>query len=161
MRLRTFTHRHAESILGANLKLKREIERTLADLDLELPLPPFTDRNRPHQVIQRAFQHVSWRTEWLVSKRTARRHYFDLFKDRVAIEIEFSNRELLYRDYIRFLLAESEDTLDVGIILIPDGPRHHQMTSQRNGFPDLEDIAEDLNLLRNTILVPIWVIAIS
>jgi len=161
MRLRTFAHRHAESILGANLKLKKEIEGTLAELDLELPLPPFTDRNRPHQLIQRAFQRHDWRTEWLVSRRTARRHYFDLYKERVAIEIEFSNRELLYRDYIRFLLAESEDTLDVGIILIPDGPSHNPTPSSRIGFPDLEDVADDLNLLRNTILVPIWVIAIS
>jgi len=160
MRLRTFAHRHAESILGANLRLKKEIEHTLARLDLRLPLPPFTDRNRPHQLIQHAFQRLDWRKEWLVSRRTSRRHYFDLYKDRVAIEIEFSNHELLYRDYIRFLLAESEETLDVGIILIPDGPSHPEAPS-RNGFPQLEAIADDLNLLRNTILVPIWVIAIS
>ncbi len=156
MRLRTFSHRHAESILGANLRLKREIERTLVNLQLD-PRPPFADRNRPHQLIQLAFQRLDWRTEWLVSRHTSRRHFFDLYKDRVAIEIEFSHRDLLYRDYIRFLLAESEDTLDVGILLIPDG----HAGESRNGFPELEDIADDLNLLRNTILVPIWVIAIS
>ena len=63
----------------------------------------------------------------LVSPRTTKRHYFDLYKDRVAIEIELSNRELLYRDYIRFLLAEADDRLDVGIIVLLDAVQHRKV----------------------------------
>jgi len=161
MHLRTFEHRHAESILAANHRLKKEIERTLTDLDLDFTSTGFADRNRPHQLTQHAFLRHGWRTEWLVSKRTSHRQYFDLYKDRVAIEIEFSNRELLYRDYIRFLLAESEGSLDVGIIIVPDPGRRAAQPQPRNGRPHLEDITDDLNSLRNTILVPIWVIALS
>ena len=161
MYLRTFEHRHAASILAANHRLKKEVERTLANLDLDLSGHGVADPNRPHQIIQPAFLRHGWRTEWLVSQRTSRRHYFDLFKDRVAIEIELSNRELLYRDYIRFLLAESEGNLDVGIILVPDDSRLRLPASVRNGRPHLEDISDDLNSLRNTVLVPIWVIALS
>ena len=160
MYLRTFEHRHAESILAANHRLKKEVERTLTSLQIDLNATSFQDHNRPHQLIQRAFLRHGWRNEWLVSKRTSRRHYFDLYKDRVAIEIELSNRELLYRDYIRFLLAETEGNLDVGIILVPDDARHLPKPPARNGAPHLEDIADDLNSLRNTVLVPIWVIAI-
>jgi len=161
MYLRTYEHRHAESILASNYRLKKEIERTLTNLDLDLAGSGFADRKRPHQLTQHAFLRYGWRAEWLVSKRSSYRHYFDLYKDRVAIEIEYSNRELLYRDYMRFQLAESEGTLDVGIIIVPDLNRHVLQHPARNGRPRLEEIGDDLNSLRNTILVPIWVIALS
>ena len=37
LHLRTFEYRHAESILNANHRLKKEIERVLTRLELELP----------------------------------------------------------------------------------------------------------------------------
>ena len=99
MHYRSFEYRHAVSILNSNLRLKREIERILTRLDLDLPRAYATHASsRPHQQIQRAFTRYGWQAEALVSQRTAKRHHFDLLKDRVAIEIEISNRELLYRD---------------------------------------------------------------
>jgi hypothetical protein len=163
MRIRTFEYRHAESILNANHRLKKEILRTLGDLALDLPRrASHADAARPHQQIQRAFVRNGWESEVLVSPRTSKRHYFDLYKERVAIEIELSNRSLLYRDYIHFYLAEADGRLDVGVILVLDEEaRYVHPCGGRNGVPRLEDAADDLNLLRGAIHVPIWVVALS
>jgi len=166
LHLRTFEYRHAESILNANHRLKKEIERVLTRLELELP-PGYGPRNRrdasrPHRQIQQAFVRQGWKPEVLVSPRPTKRHYFDLYKDRVAVEIELSNRELLYRDYIRFLLSEADDRLDVGvIILLDEDARYTHPVGMRNGVPRLEDVANDLASLRSIVGVPIWVVALS
>ena len=166
MHLRTFEYRHAESILNANHRLKKEIEHILTRLELEL-LPGYGPRSpgeasRPHRQIQQAFVRKGWKSEVLVSPRTTKRHYFDLYKDRVAVEIELSNRELLYRDYIRFLLAEADDRVDVGVIVLLDqDARFTHPVGMRNGLPRLEDVANDLAALRSIIGVPIWVVALS
>lgn len=166
MHLRRYEYRHAESILNANHRLRKEIERILTRLELELP-PSYgprspRDASRPHRQIQQAFVSHGWKAEVLVSPRTGKRHYFDLYKDRVAIEIEISNRELLYRDYIRFLLAEADDRLDVGVILVLDeDARYAHPCGTRNGLPRLEDVADDLKSLHGIIGVPIWVVALS
>ncbi len=97
-----------------------------------------------------------------MSPRTSTRHYFDLLKDRVAIEIELSCRERLYRDYFRFALAEKEGRIDVGIILVfNEGMREVHPAGLRNGLLRLEDADDDLTNLRDAIGVPIWVLALS
>lgn len=163
MHCRGFEHRHAVSILNANYRLKREIEEILEKLCLSVPRrlgPP--NPWRPHQEIQKAFHRHGWKREALVSPRTSTRHYFDLLKDRVAIEIEVSCRERLYRDYYRFALAEKEGRIDVGIILLlAEEMREVHPIGLRNGLPRLEDAADDLTSLRDSIGVPIWVIALS
>ena len=162
MRLRTFEYRHAESVLGANLRLRKEIERILDNLELDPGSHTNGDANRPHQQIQRAFLRHGWRAESLVSARTAHRQYFDLYKDRVAIEIELTNREMLYRDYLRFQVAETEGTLDVGVIIVFDrDPRYSSTETAHNSHPHLEDVVDDLKALRGLVAVPIWVLAIS
>lgn len=163
MHLRTYEYRHAESILNANYRLKKQIERILTNLELRLPRPYAPpDAAQPHRQIQRAFQRHGWEPEALVSARTRKRHHFDLYKDRVAIEIELSNRELLYRDYIRFVLAEADGRIDVGVVLLLDEEaRYVHPAGLRNGIPRLEDVAGDLASLRSVIGVPIWVVALS
>lgn len=163
MHYRTYEYRHAETILNANYRLKKEIERILAKLELHAPrLNAPRDASAPHRQIQHAFRRHGWQTETLVSRRTTKRHYFDLYKDRVAIEIEISNRALLYRDYIRFLLAEADGVLDVGVILVLDeDARYLHPCGLRNGLPRLEDIVDDLTSLRAVIGVPIWVVALG
>jgi hypothetical protein len=80
----------------------------------------------------------------------------------VAIEIEISNRELLYRDYLRFLLAEAENRIDVGIILLLDyEARYIHPCGMRNGLPRLQDVEDDLRALRSNIGVPIWVVSLG
>lgn len=162
MQLRTHDYRHAEIILNANFKLKKQIERVLGDLQLQIPRGRDVQCCPPHRQVQRAFVRRGWKGEVLVSPRTSRRHYFDLLKERVAMEIEFSNRELLYRDYMRFLIAQGEGRIDLGVIVMLDAEAcYAHPWGGRNGLPRLDDAVDDLSALSHHITVPIWLIALS
>jgi hypothetical protein len=163
MHLRTFAHRHAELILNANHRMKKEIESVLEQLELHSPAGPASRQaDSPHRQIQRAFLRRHWQTEALVSRRSAKRHYFDAFKERIALEIELSSRERLYRDYLRFQMAEMDGHIDVGVIvLLGHDVRYVHPCGARNGIPRLEDVADDLRALHAAITVPIWVVALE
>ncbi|HEX9759693.1 MAG TPA: BglII/BstYI family type II restriction endonuclease [Candidatus Acidoferrales bacterium] len=162
MQLRTHDYRHAEIILNSSFRLKKQIERVLGDLQLQIPRGRAAECCPPHRQVQRAFVRRGWKGEVLVSPRTSRRHYFDLLKERVAIEIEFSNRELLYRDYMRFLMAQGDGRIDVGVIVMLDADACYvHPWGGRNGLPRLDDAVDDLTALAAHITVPIWLIALS
>lgn len=162
MHLRTFDYRHAEILLNANHKLKKEVENVLGGLHLQIPRGRDAQVCGPHRQVQRAFVRRGWKGEALVSPHTLRRHYFDLLKQRVAIEIEFSNRELLYRDYMRFLMAQGEGRIDVGVIVMLDAEAcYAHPWGGRNGLPRLDDAVDDLTALAHHITVPIWLVALS
>ena len=162
MHLRTFDYRHAELILERKCNLRSEIECILSGLQLDTcyyirrgqPVPP-------HRQIQRAFAAHGWFTEAASSPLTGARTRFDLSKDGVAIEIETSSREYLYRDYFRFLLAESQGILRVGvIILLDESLRAAEPLAFRTESPRLTDVMYDLRCLNHWISVPIWAIAL-
>jgi hypothetical protein len=163
MHLRTYEHRHAELILNANHRIKKEIESVLERLVLRLPAPySRRDAKSPHRQIQRAFLRRHWQGEVLVSPRSAKRHYFDAYKDHVAVEIELSSRDRLYRDYLRFLMAEMDGRIDVGVIVVLDhDARYLHPAGAKNGIPRLEDVVDDLSALHSAITVPIWVVALG
>jgi len=162
MHFRSYNYRHAESILNANYRLKKEIEQVLSELELEPPRRvPRNGAVPVHRQIQQAFQQRGWEAEVLASRRMRKRHFFDLYKDRVAIEIELSNRELLYRDYLRFLLAEAEGRIDVGMILLADYPDAAFPAGGLRTLPRLEQVVDDLNCLRGVVGVPLWVVALE
>lgn len=159
--------RHAESILNTKYRIKKEIVRVLDSLELDVPRNGSrngsrTDSCGPHRQIQRAFQNQGWEAEVLVSPRTEHRQYFDLYKDRVAIEIEFSSRVRLYRDYLRFQLAEVDNRIDVGVILmLDDDVRFLHPCGLREDLPRLEDAVDDLLALHDCVAVPIWLLGLS
>jgi hypothetical protein len=162
MRLRTFDYRHAELILSRKCRLKTEIEDILYHLRLDTyyyirrrqPVPP-------HRQIQRAFAESGWFAEAAASPLTGARTRFDLSKEGVAIEIETSSREYLYRDYFRFMLAESQGILRVGIIILLDETlRAADPHAFRSISPRLDDVIYDLRCLSNWISVPIWAVAL-
>jgi len=161
MHFHTYDYRHAETILNANLRLKREIESVLTGLDLDFARPHPANGCSAHRQIQQAFLRQGWEGEALVSRRTRKRQFFDLYKERVAIEIELSNRERLYRDYLRFLLAEAEGRIDVGVILLVDYAACTFTTpGMRAPLPQLAQVEDDLRCLRAVVGVPIWVVAL-
>jgi hypothetical protein len=158
MRIRTVDHCNAEIILNANVRLKQEIVEVMQTINCAWGRPEAP----PHRYIQEAFKQRGWKSEVLVSNRTFRKHYFDLYKDRVAIEIELSSREMLYRDYFRFLLAEQEGMIDVGVIITWDPrPEMQFVEPARAGQADLQQVQDDLSWMRNWLRIPIWVIGVS
>ncbi len=107
-----------------------------------------------------AFDSRGWQKEVPVSSDEAHEQRFDLCKERVAIEIEFSRYEFLYRDYLRFLSAYNADKIDVGV-LITHGESGLARTKHPSGAPSLARVQADLAWLRPTITVPIWVIGLK
>jgi hypothetical protein len=160
---RTREFRHAESILNTKYRLKKEMMRILQGLELQVPCNGARAAALgPHRQVQQAFLRHGWEAEVLVSDRTEHRQHFDLYKDRVAIEIEFSSRERLYRDYLRFQLAEADGRIDVGVILmLDDEVRFIHPCGLRNGLPRVEDAEDDLKALRDCVAVPIWLVGLS
>lgn len=158
MELRTVDYCHAEIILNSNLRLKQEILEILQSVQYawDADTPP------PHRVLQDAFIQRGWKSEVLVSNRTFRRHFFDLYKERVAIELDFSHREMFYRDYLRFLLAEREGMIDVGVIITRDQKLEaHIVEPVSVTRADIQQVRDDLSWLRSWLRTPIWVIGIS
>jgi hypothetical protein len=162
MRLRTFDYRHAELILARKCCLKSEIEYILCRLQLDTCY--HIRRGQPvlpHRQIQRAFEECGWFAEAAASPLTGARTRFDLTKEGVAIEIETSSREYLYRDYFRFMLAESQGILRVGIIILLDETlRAADPHAFRSVSPRLDDVIYDLRCLNSWISVPIWTVAL-
>jgi len=44
---------------------------------------------------------------------------YDALKDRIAVEVEFSNRYHIFKDTLKFLIGQSMDQIDTGIIIVP------------------------------------------
>lgn len=157
MQFDTFSFRHAEEILNAHLSIKREIIEALTEVqDTKVTTGP--DALTPR--IVKAFTARGWEKEVIVAENQPHEQRFDLFKQRVAIEIEFSRYEFLSRDYLRFLSAYNSDKIDVGV-LITHAEEGLARVKQPNVAPSLTRVKADLEWLRGTITVPIWVIALK
>jgi hypothetical protein len=153
----TFSYRHAEEILNAHLAIKRQINEVLNGAK-EAPV-----KQGPGgltSALMTAFQNRSWKSEVPVSDKEEHEQRFDLSKERVAIEIEFSRYEFLYRDYLRFLSAYNADKIDVGI-LITHAESGLARTKHPSGAPSLTRVQTDLAWLRPTITVPLWIIGLK
>ena len=153
----TFGYRHAEEILNAHIAIRREITDALDEVQ-ETNVSQGPDSLTPRIVA--AFTKRGWEKEKLVAENQPHEQRFDLFKQRVAIEIEFSRYEFLSRDYLRFLSAYNADKIDVGV-LITHTEAGLARVKHKAVAPSLARVKADLAWLRGTITVPIWVIALK
>ncbi|HET7624294.1 MAG TPA: BglII/BstYI family type II restriction endonuclease [Verrucomicrobiae bacterium] len=157
MQFETFSYRHAEEILNSHLAIKREITCVLEEVE-EANVAAGADGLTPK--ICSAFTSRKWQKEVLVMENQPHEQRFDLLKDRVAIEIEFSRYEFLSRDYIRFLSAYNADKIDVGV-LITHSMSGLSRVKGKSIAPSMRRVQADLAWLRGTITVPIWVIGLK
>lgn len=157
MQFETFSYRHAEEILNSHLAIKREIIAALEEVE-ETKVAAGSDGLTPR--ICSAFVSRKWKKEVLVMENQPHEQRFDLLKDRVAIEIEFSRYEFLSRDYIRFLAAYNSDKIDVGV-LITTSKSGLARIKHKAVAPYVDRVKADLAWLRGTITVPIWVIGLK
>ncbi len=153
----TFSYRHAEEIINARLSIRREIGEVLDSVQ-ETNVAIGKDSLTPR--IVNAFVKKGWQKEVLVMENQPHEQRFDLLKERVAIEIEFSRYEFLSRDYIRFLAAYNTDKIDVGV-LITTSKSGLDRIKHKAVAPYVERVKADLAWLRGTITVPIWVIGLK
>ncbi len=153
-----YSFRFAEEILNSKFQsVVDEIKHVISD---HLELDPYgKGKNRPHEVIKRAFRdNAGWSTEELISERIRKKH--DLFKKRIAIEIETTNISGTYRDYLKFLTSFNAGKIDLGILLT------FSDEFVKKYYPKGKDlifgrVKRDLELFRLIIPIPILVIALD
>ncbi len=153
MQFDTFSHRHAEEILNAHFAVKKQIVELIGKVQQSSAT---SGADSLHSRIIKSFAACGWETEIPVAANQPNEQRFDLFKKPVAVEIEFSRYEFLYRDYMRFLYAYNADAIEVALLVIKS-----TAPKGKSYAPSLERVKADLAWLRGTITVPIWVIALK
>jgi hypothetical protein len=95
---------------------------------------------------------------WAKGKKTE--PHFSFLKNRVAIEIQLSSYELFFRSFLRFLSAYKNDEINVGVLITCAKPIPCD-TEPKSTTPTIERVKNDLLSLRQTMTVPIWIIALK
>lgn len=156
MRYSKYNFRFADEILNSKIALKTEIE----DIIRRLILDPFgKGKNSPHKVIKNAFIQNNWSAEATISNRTRMR--FDLYKERIGIEIETSHIIHTYKDFLKFLVAFNDGKIDVGVEIVYDDSfvRRYGLGHDK---PTIGKVKKDLEtLFRPIIPVPIFVMGLE
>ena len=151
------SYRHADEILNSKLAIRKEIT---ASIEAVREAKVATGAEGLAAKITKEFLGRGWAKEEPVSDSQTHRQFFDLFKERVAIEIEFSRYEFIYRDYFRFLSAYNADKIDVGVLIINADPKAGRVKHPAVA-PSLARVKDDLAWLRPTLTVPLWIVALK
>jgi hypothetical protein len=153
----TFSYRHADVILNSNYAVKEEIAKIL---NAATSVPVQMGKDGLTTKLSESFLKHGWNGEEPLVKGEFHTQYFDFYKARVAIEIEFSRYEFVYRDFIRFLAAYNADKIDVGVIVTNTRDGLKRIKHKSSG-PSYERICEELDWLRPTLTVPLWIIGLK
>jgi len=98
------------------MEMRREIEKVLENTNIKLGR---NVRPSPSSVFQQAFIENGWKKEYPVTEK-ARYLKFDLYKNKVAVEIQLADPSDCYNDYLKFLLAYNLERIEVGIEIVYD-----------------------------------------
>ena len=152
-----YSYRHAEEILNSRMQIFRQIKDAVHSV---VEAQVSKDEGNLTAQLMNSFKKLGWEDEVLVADNQSHEQFFDLFKERVAVEIEFSRYEFLYRDYLRFLSAYNADKIDVGV-LITHAESGLSRVKGKSYAPSLTRVTDDLLWLRPVVTVPIWVVALK
>ena len=101
-----------------------------------------------HKSVKKIFKKYCWNVEEpvkgisLIDKRG--RWKYDAYKDRVAVEVELSNRVSVFKDAFKFLIGQEMDQIDLGIIMVG---RH----IETKGKPYLGSVERDWHAIYNSL----------
>jgi hypothetical protein len=146
---------------------KKELNEIISVLDGLPKFPHGQEKNRTvKEYIASAFAELGWSKEFEIPLGTGKSDYCDLFKNRIALEQEYSRFEMFFRDFFRFLLLYDQREIDVGVIMTYDemafrnwGTGVSTYRSARASLPRLIDFLE--GRYSNVVRVPLWCIGIE
>lgn len=136
-------------LLLHEMEMLKEIETILRNVSTKLGR---NIRPTPAKVLQEAFIKQGWNKEYSIPDTFLR---FDLYKNKVAIEIELTDPADCYNDYLKFLLGYNSGLIEVGIEIVYDD------TVSGENLPKLSKVRNDLTIFRRIIPCPIWVIGLK
>lgn len=150
MKYSEYDFKYAKLILH-DMEMRKEIEDIIKNANFRI------GRNvkpTPAKILTKLFIEKKWQPEYSVSKKSKYLR-FDLFKNKVAIEIQFADPSDCYNCYLKFLLAYNAERIDVGVIIVYD------KSVKGKNLPKLEKVKSDLEIFRRILSCPIWVIGLK
>ncbi|MGQ9706375.1 MAG: BglII/BstYI family type II restriction endonuclease [bacterium] len=133
-----------------DLEMSKEIEHIIKTTNLKLGRKI---RPTPSKILQKAFLDSGWKKEKIVIEGQFLR--FDLYKNKIAIEIELTDPSDCYNAYLKFLLGYNHGIMEVGVIIVYDN------SIEGDNLPKLCKVINDLEIYRRVIPCPIWVIGLK
>ena len=103
-----------------------------------------------------------WNKEQPANPKEKRGMRFDLFKNRTAIEVNSSVGVHLYKDILKFTVANNLDIIDVGIEIVWDEDSAKKYLERYNSsVPTVRSAERRLQPFRPIISCPIWVVGLA
>jgi hypothetical protein len=115
----------------------------------------------PVSLLKALFKEADWTMEWKITDKIGNR--VDAYKERFAVELEFSNRDQCYRDFIRFLAAFKKNKIDAAVLITYSDINAVDRWKSK-GYPQyltLDWLQETVDEYTPIIDVPIWFIGIQ
>ena len=116
MKFKDYSYRHGKELM--KLTHEEELEEISSILD---NLPKFAHGSKKNVTVKKqiasAFVENGWTNEYKISLSEGKEDFCDLYKDKIAIEQEYSRFEMFFRDFFRFLLLYDQRKIDVGVII--------------------------------------------
>lgn len=162
MRFKEYSHREAKEIVESKGELKSLIEIVVNMKKMEI-------EDSLHSVFQKTLCfHGLWQKNYPVPKaneglENKKKLTYDLYNKRskIAVELEFTRYEMLFRDFIQLLRGFNHGLIDVGIIITLCSPKDAlELTKAAGVAPTMDLCSEWLQYFYPEIEVPIYVLGI-
>ena len=157
MRIAEYSFHHAKDYLLTRPEIYASLLATVVNAQEAQIRGPKTSLCKH---LRREFASEGWQVNFRFDQNKLYTQYFDFFKDNVAVEIELSRYEFIYRDFIRFLAAYNANKIDVGVIITNTKAGLERIKCKSSG-PSYERVCEELDWLRPTLTVPLWIIGLK
>ena len=133
MRFSEYSHRHGKELLQVlHPQVFEEIQAILVELD------PFSHGSIKGTTVKQhmtdAFISHGWEKEGRAEFSSNKKDYLDLYKSKIAIEMEWSRFEMFFRDFFRFMLLYERKHIDVGIIITYDEMAYQRWEGEAKSY---------------------------
>lgn len=102
------------------------------------------------KVVEKTFEKYRWNVNEpvkgisVLDKRG--RWKYDAYKDRVAVEVELSNRVSVFKDAFKFLIGQQMDQIDLGIIMV-----RRYLEKEKKRRPHLRSVERDWHAIYSSL----------
>lgn len=161
MKYEDYSYRYAEEIINGKIDLKNEI---LDVVRIVRPSPLLSGekgkfeygQKRLNDAFVEGFVQRGWTRQPKVVNTLNLKA--DFKKDGVQVEVQFGNAARYYADLMKFQLAFDNRNIDMGVEIIAKNLFGKKMDSNMTNY---ERCIKEIEKMRTTIAVPIWVIGIE
>lgn len=165
MKINEYSHRHGKELCSI---IHPDIHNDVLNILQELT--PFNHGQKKgitaKEYISKAFTLHGWEAEKLTNFSEGKEDYLDLYKSKVAIEMEWSRFEMFFRDFFRFMLLYDRKEIDLGIIITYDEVAYQRWQGEAKAYKSarasFQKVTDFLNGKYSTVVtVPLWCIGIE